>query len=204
MDFYGIQNFNKNQVQNMAIERVQTLPDPALDGRIVYLLSDKKVYIKFPSQWKSLAFGSNEGIPSGLIIGFYGPAGDITSIPALWYLCDGTNGTPDLRNRFIKSIKLNTDLPGGIGGSATHTHTITDHTHTVSVRISYNHIGSQACGGGGEEAPASAGHTHGTLTGPVTDGGVVNTNTQGTTVPITTDAVSSNPEYVELAFIMKA
>ena len=28
-------------------------------------------------------------------------SGDLASLPAAWQLCDGTNGTPDLRDRFV-------------------------------------------------------------------------------------------------------
>lgn len=34
----------------------------------------------------------------GIIVLWYGA---IVDIPAGWQLCDGTNGTPDLRNKFI-------------------------------------------------------------------------------------------------------
>ena len=34
----------------------------------------------------------------GIIVAF---SGDVTNIPSGWALCDGTNGTPDLRGRFI-------------------------------------------------------------------------------------------------------
>jgi hypothetical protein len=37
-------------------------------------------------------------VPSGLIAMH---KGTIATIPAGWYLCDGTNGTPDLRDKFI-------------------------------------------------------------------------------------------------------
>jgi hypothetical protein len=55
---------------------------------------------------------------TGHILPFAGPS---NKIPAGWVLCDGTNGTPDLRGR----------LPGGIsnvsvGGTQTHNHTYTN------------------------------------------------------------------------------
>lgn len=56
------------------------------------------------------------GIPSGLIVMWSGLA---ANIPSGWYLCNGSNGTPDLRGKFIKGATLN---PGTTGGSATHTH----------------------------------------------------------------------------------
>ena len=40
-------------------------------------------------------------LPIGSIIPF---VGDLKKIPYGWYLCDGTNGTPDLRNRFLEGV----------------------------------------------------------------------------------------------------
>jgi hypothetical protein len=52
-------------------------------------------------------------------------SGSIGSIPAGWALCDGTNGTPDLRDRFIVGAG-NTYAVGATGGQANidlaHTH----------------------------------------------------------------------------------
>lgn len=39
-------------------------------------------------------------MPVGTILPFIGSLSDI---PSGWYLCDGTNGTPDLRDRFLQS-----------------------------------------------------------------------------------------------------
>jgi hypothetical protein len=47
--------------------------------------------------------------------------GTLASIPAGWVLCDGTGGTPDLRDKFIKAPANGVD-PGGSGGNNTHTH----------------------------------------------------------------------------------
>lgn len=68
-------------------------------------------------------------IPLGGIIMW---SGLISTIPNGWALCDGANGTPDLRNRFIvgsavdyggSSATLVTSAPTKTGGSLTHTHT---------------------------------------------------------------------------------
>lgn len=73
-------------------------------------------------------------IPSGVIVMW---SGSIASIPAGWYLCDGNNSTPDLRNKFI--IAANADDSGtaktAVTGSATQTGGNKDlivpaHTHT--------------------------------------------------------------------------
>jgi hypothetical protein len=51
--------------------------------------------------------------------------GDIASIPAGWVLCDGTNGTPDLRGRVpfgVNTADNDFNTLGKMGGSKTHTH----------------------------------------------------------------------------------
>ena len=54
-------------------------------------------------------------IPTGIISMWYG---SIASVPTGWYLCDGTNGTPDLRDRFIVGAG-STYAVAATGGSAT-------------------------------------------------------------------------------------
>jgi len=61
------------------------------------------------------------------IIGLW--LGDVNNIPKGWVLCDGNNGTLDLRNKFIK-IANNSSEIGQSGGSNTHTHANYSHFHT--------------------------------------------------------------------------
>jgi hypothetical protein len=67
-------------------------------------------------------------------------SGTIATIPSGWVLCDGSNSTPDLRNRFI--IGANADDGGvaktNVTGSATQTGgskdaIVVSHSHTASV-----------------------------------------------------------------------
>ena len=53
-------------------------------------------------------------LPKGLISMWYG---SIASIPSGWALCDGTNSTPDLRDRFIVGAGT-TYSPNNVGGSS--------------------------------------------------------------------------------------
>jgi len=48
-------------------------------------------------------------------------SGAILNIPVGWSLCDGSNGTPDLRNRMLIGAG-DTYIVGATGGSSTHTH----------------------------------------------------------------------------------
>lgn len=72
--------------------------------------------------------------------------GLLVNIPDGFALCDGQNGTPDLRGRFIKGAAAGVD-PGSTGGSATHTHD--DHaalTHSgtaVADHASHTHTYTQ-------------------------------------------------------------
>jgi hypothetical protein len=57
-------------------------------------------------------------------------SGSVAAIPATWQLCNGTNGTPDLRDKFIVGAG-SAYAVGATGGSAnatlpTHTHTATN------------------------------------------------------------------------------
>lgn len=60
-------------------------------------------------------------------------SGAIASIPTGWYLCNGANGTPDLRDKFIVGAG-STYAVDGTGGEATHiltTPEIPAHTHGI-------------------------------------------------------------------------
>ncbi len=62
--------------------------------------------------------------------------GAIADIPAGWHLCDGTMGTPDLRNCYLAGAG---DLynPGDSFGSDSQTHTFTGigHDHYISAGV---------------------------------------------------------------------
>ncbi len=71
-------------------------------------------------------------VPAGVIVMW---SGTIATIPTGWVLCDGDNGTPDLRDRFIVGA---TSDDGGVAktnvtGSLTQSGngTIPAHTHTM-------------------------------------------------------------------------
>lgn len=55
---------------------------------------------------------------TGLIVMW---SGSVASIPAGWHLCDGTEGTPDLRGRFIVGAGGDYE-PAATGGAADHNH----------------------------------------------------------------------------------
>ncbi len=85
------------------------------------------------------AFTAGNGIPKGGIIMW---SGAIDQIPEGWALCDGNNGTPDLRDRFIVGAG-STYAKGATGGSTTrnigHIHATWGHILTLNEIPSHNH-----------------------------------------------------------------
>lgn len=90
--------------------------------------SDLTQALKMKNSW---AF-----VPVGGIIMWTGALG---SLPSNWKLCDGTNGTPDLRNKFVIGAG-GAYNPGNSGGANSqnlqHSHATTSasggaHTHTI-------------------------------------------------------------------------
>lgn len=83
-------------------------------------------------------------IPAGGIIMWSGAA---TAIPSGWALCNGTNGTPDLRGKFILGYDNRTGANVGntllgTGGSSTVTLTaaqMASHDHTVTINNAGTH-----------------------------------------------------------------
>lgn len=141
-------------------------------------------------------------VPSGLISMW---SGSIGSIPSGWLLCDGTNGTPDLRNSFILGAG-NSYVVGATGGSpdaivVNHTHTptttVTDPGHFHSTTFAFR-FDNNAYSGGGAGSFGSGTGTYNTDT--KTTGISVNTSIASTGVSGTG---ANMPPYYALAFIMK-
>jgi hypothetical protein len=82
------------------------------------------------TQLATTAFVLANGIPSGTIVLW---SGSIGSIPSGWLLCNGSSGTPDLRDRFVVGAG-STYAVAATGGNANAT--LPSHTHTASTTIS--------------------------------------------------------------------
>jgi len=150
---------------------------------------------------------SGATIPAGLIAMW---SGSIGSIPSGWYLCDGSNGTPNLTDRFIIGAG-STYAVNGTGGSTTATLTSTNlpaHTHTATVTDAghaHNYAGwttfydSGAGAGGNAVARGNLTQT----TSSATTGISVAVSGGGSGGASGT-AFSILPTYYALAFIQKA
>ena len=92
----------------------------------------------------------NEVLPAGIITMW---SGAITDIPDTWTLCDGSNGAPDLRDRFVVGAG-NTYAPESVGGESEVTLTESQlpvHTHSNDFSVNndtHSHTGDTTNQGG--------------------------------------------------------
>jgi microcystin-dependent protein len=143
---------------------------------------------------------TSPAVPSGCILIWSGSVG---SIPSGWTLCNGSNSTPDLRDKFVIGAG-NSYAVGATGGTSTvtltqnnlpnvnFTTTVTDpgHSHTVYA----------AAGGGGTLGGGSGIGLPNTQTTSTSFTGItVAVNSGGSST-----AISILPPYYALAYIMKS
>jgi microcystin-dependent protein len=145
-------------------------------------------------------------IPSG---GIFLWSGSIGSIPAGYVLCNGSNGTPDLRDRFVVGAgsTYSVDATGGSANAivvshnhtATSTSAVTDpgHTHLIPNTRAGSPNGGASFIAGAASSPVNTDNT--------------GSNTTGITVATTTTVASAGnsgtnanlPPYYALCYIMK-
>jgi hypothetical protein len=125
-------------------------------------------------------------------------SGSVASIPSGWALCNGSNGTPDLRNRFVVGAG-STYAVDATGGSAdaivvshTHTASVSDPGHVHSIIFDAEVVGGNLYSGG------SFGRTTTKTTSSSSTGISVSNSTTGSS------GTNANlPPYYALAYIMK-
>ena len=121
----------------------------------IYATSDKICSIAniiISSQSSSL------DLPIGTILPYTGNLGDI---PAGWHLCDGTNGTPDLCDRFLTGVGNSYSL-GDTGGENYHQLTTSEMpSHTHRLPTGYANLGSGWAHWVGESGAELSGVTNG-------------------------------------------
>jgi len=141
-------------------------------------------------------------VPSGVIMMW---SGSNSSIPSGFVLCNGSNGTPDLRNRFIVGSG-STYSTGATGGADSVTLSISQmpsHNHSASSSVSdpghsHSFKGATGSSGSGTSSRDSVPETQ--QTGSSTTGISVSTsigNTGGG------GSHENRPPYYALAYIMK-
>ena len=145
---------------------------------------------------------SGATIPAGLISMW---SGSIGSIPSGWYLCDGSNGTPNLTDKFIIGAG-STYAVNGTGGATsvtlvtanmpahTHTATVTDPGHTHTSNAQQQNTSNQLAGGGGLTTASATATINSATTGITVTNASVGSGT----------SFSIIPSYYALAYIQKS
>lgn len=138
----------------------------------------------------------NNQAPVGGVILWSGTA---ATIPPKYYLCNGSNGTPDLRAKFIYGASSDSQI-GTTGGAATHAHTnastgtVSTHTHTLSPTIGaasgYYTLSVYNKG--------SAKHSHTHTVSVTSNSGGSHSHTLGNT-----GTATNIPAYIRLYYIMR-
>jgi len=139
-----------------------------------------------------------EIIPKGIIEIFVGL---LANIPSGWRLCDGSNGTPDLRERFVRGVASAVTEPGATGGLDDVTLTsseIAPHNHTlVAYSHKHNFTGATGTGTGGIRRTASGIETDDKFTSSNSppNQNLINTGDGG--------SHENKPPFFQIAYIMK-
>lgn len=152
--------------------------------------------------------GNLSPVPIGGIILW---SGSVASIPSGWALCNGSNGTPDLRNRFVVGAG-STYSPGNTGGLDKVTLSLAEmpsHFHQIGVMVAkwgdnsnnrnfpdFNSTSYPDSDYGGNIARWRTRYQGGSTN--YTSAGPSNGRTQGTTT-----AHENRPPYYALAYIMR-
>ena len=130
----------------------------------------------------------------------------IESLPDGWQICDGTNGTPDLREFFVYGASVDGDV-GSNQASASHNHarpanTSNDggHQHSINVSVgnSSGSVDVRNVGTSGANA-AGNGHGHSGISG-TTSGA---TGAHSHTVGGNTGNETVLPPYMYLFYVMR-
>jgi hypothetical protein len=135
-------------------------------------------------------------------------SGSIAAIPATWQLCNGTNGTPDLRDRFVVGAG-STYAVNATGGSAnavvvSHSHTFSGTTGGMNANNPHNHptgsFGISGTEGAGLASAAWASTPNETGARDINHGH----DYSGTTSTVGSSGVNANlPPYYALCYIQK-
>jgi microcystin-dependent protein len=149
-------------------------------------------------------------VPAGTIVMW---SGTLASIPVGWGLCDGSQGTPDLRDRFVLSVDTGED-PGATGGAhdlALEANNLPSHDHTLTTDSggSHSHAINPVIRGMDNTVPqtndfqlSSPGNGHlGDVSGTQPAGSHAHSGT--TDAAGGGQAFDNRPAFYELAFIMK-
>ena len=139
-------------------------------------------------------------LPSGVIVMW---SGSVASVPAGWFLCDGTNSTPDLRDRFVVGAG-STYNPAATGGSANAI--VVSHTHTATSAVTDpGHRHSYTAPSGTDTGGSFGSNVVDTTVSALTANAFTGITVATTIASAGASGINANlPPYYALAYIMKA
>lgn len=188
----GLPVYQSQTVENLRVEgNTNLLGDLMLNGNYG---TDGQVLV---SNGASLPPAWGNAFVRGMIMMW---SGDQASVPTGWAVCQGSNGTPDLRDKFV--IGAGPKSPDATGGSADAV--VVSHTHTASANSAGSHVHQQS---GQTIGPSSGGYAFNSGSGA---NNTLNTQPSGAhthTVSVVANGVSGTnknlPPYYALFYIMK-
>ena len=158
----------------------------------------------------------SDGIESATVAELIGYSGQIqmwngliANIPSGWVICDGANGTPDLRDKFVRGAGAG-DEAGATGGSETHIHAVTGnsaqtligHVHTLAAVNTGTPDGTVQVQSGTGVFVGSSSHLHCIYIGGSSTGSANACHSHP--ISFNSAACSTLPSYHELIFIMRS
>ena len=154
----------------------------------------------------SAPYAFSGGVPSGVIVMWSGP---VSAVPEGWSLCDGTSGTPDLRDMFIVGAggSYSVGDAGGTDAVSLDVDEMPTHSHPVALSEEGEHQHGYSrfyIGGGGA-------YKHSNYLGYAADGyqgsstALAGVHSHTATVDTVggTEPHENRPPYYSLAFIYK-
>jgi hypothetical protein len=105
---------------------------------------------------EKLAIIVKNALPKGTIIAWYGSDPTTIPDPDIWAICDGTNGTPDLRGKFVRGVSDLASIGLDPNGTSSHSH---PGSAAMAADIPTHHVYSTTKGN--DDLPTTFGyHTH--------------------------------------------
>ena len=146
-------------------------------------------------------------IPTGMINLWYGAIG---SVPSGWYLCDGANGTPDLRDKFVVGAGSSYSVAATGGAKdaivVSHTHTASSSSSSTVSDPGHSHtVGSGVNAGPPDNGLWLRQQSSSLGTSTATTGITVATATTTTNTAAGVSGTNANlPPYYALCYVMKS
>lgn len=144
-----------DQLEKYLIDKMDTLEKYLINFVNTAIAELRQEFIEFKNYVISL-FDYRPEFPIGYIGNYYGKLDNSNTHPVIddkiyldWYVCDGRNGTIDLRDKFVigangnfenelgtgsHSHRISVSIGGGISGTALTTSNLPPHTHRLSDR----------------------------------------------------------------------